>query len=37
MESETKDAEAIAEMAQRFTRLCEIWDKARANGQEAVL
>jgi 5-dehydro-2-deoxygluconokinase len=36
MRDETKDTEAIAEMAQRFTRLCGIWDKARANAREAV-
>jgi 5-dehydro-2-deoxygluconokinase len=35
MKGETLDAEAIAEMAQRFTRLCGIWDKARAT-REAV-
>ncbi len=36
MKGETKDAEAIAEMAQRFTRLCEVWENARANAREAV-
>ena len=36
MKGETRDADAIAEMARRFTRLCGIWDKARANAQEAV-
>jgi TPP-dependent trihydroxycyclohexane-1,2-dione (THcHDO) dehydratase len=36
MRGETKDAEAIAEMAQRFTRLCGIWENARANAREAV-
>jgi 5-dehydro-2-deoxygluconokinase len=36
MKGETTDAEAIAEMAQRFKRLCGIWDKARATAQEAV-
>jgi len=33
---ETKDAEAVAEMAKRFTRLCGMWDKARASAREAV-
>jgi hypothetical protein len=36
MKGDTKDAEAIAEMARRFTRLCGFWDKARADAQEAV-
>ena len=36
MKGETKDAEAIAEMARRFTRLCGFWDKARADAQEAL-
>jgi 5-dehydro-2-deoxygluconokinase len=36
MRGENSDADAIAEMAQRFTRLCGIWDKARANAREAV-
>jgi 5-dehydro-2-deoxygluconokinase len=36
MRGENRDADAIAEMAQRFTRLCGIWDKARANAREAV-
>jgi 5-dehydro-2-deoxygluconokinase len=36
MRGESRDADAIAEMAQRFTRLCGIWDKARATAREAV-
>ena len=32
----TSDAEAVAEMARRYTRLCAIWDKARAAAREAV-
>jgi 5-dehydro-2-deoxygluconokinase len=36
MRGESKDADAIAELARRFTRLCGIWDKARANAREAV-
>jgi len=35
MKGETKDADAIAEMARRLTLLCGFWDKARANAQEA--
>jgi 5-dehydro-2-deoxygluconokinase len=34
LRGETNDAEAVAEMAQRFARLCRIWDKARADAQE---
>jgi len=30
------DAEAIADMAAKFQRLCEIWEKARAAAREAV-
>ena len=37
MKGETNDADAIAEMARRFARLCGIWDQARANAQEAAL
>ena len=36
MRGESRDADAIAEMARRFTRLCGIWDKARATAREAV-
>jgi 5-dehydro-2-deoxygluconokinase len=36
MRGEISSADAIAEMAQRFNRLCTIWDKARANAREAV-
>ena len=36
MTGETSDAEAVAEMARRYTRLCAIWDKARAAAREAV-
>src|SRR4029077_7637342 len=36
MRGDNSDADAIAEMARRFTRLCGIWNKARANAQEAV-
>jgi 5-dehydro-2-deoxygluconokinase len=32
----TSDAEAVAEMARRYLRLCAIWDKARATAQEAA-
>ena len=30
------DAEAVAEMVRRYTRLCTVWDKARAAALEAV-
>ena len=30
------DAAAVAEMARRYARLCEIWDRARAAAREAV-
>ena len=33
MRGESRDADAIAELAQRFTRLCGIWDKARATAR----
>jgi 5-dehydro-2-deoxygluconokinase len=36
MRGESRDAHAIAELAQRFTRLCGIWDKARATAREAA-
>jgi 5-dehydro-2-deoxygluconokinase len=36
MKGETNDAEAVAEMARRYTRLCAIWDKARTAAKEAV-
>jgi 5-dehydro-2-deoxygluconokinase len=36
MIGETSDAEAVAEMARRYTRLCAVWDKARATAREAV-
>ena len=36
MKGEIADAEAVAEMARRYTRLCAIWDKARAAAREAV-
>ena len=36
MRGESRDADAIAELARRFTRLCGIWDKARANAREAA-
>jgi 5-dehydro-2-deoxygluconokinase len=36
MRGESRDADAIAELARRFTRLCGIWDKARATAREAV-
>ena len=32
----TSDAEAVAEMERRYTRLCAIWDKARAAAQVTV-
>jgi 5-dehydro-2-deoxygluconokinase len=36
MRGESRDADAVAEMAERFSRLCRIWDTARANAREAV-
>jgi 5-dehydro-2-deoxygluconokinase len=30
------DAEAIAEMAEKYQRLCGVWDRARATAREAV-
>lgn len=33
MKGETSDADAVAEMARRYGRLCEIWDKARASAR----
>jgi 5-dehydro-2-deoxygluconokinase len=36
MTGETDDAAAVAGMADRFTRLCGIWEKARATAREAV-
>ncbi|TMV91626.1 5-dehydro-2-deoxygluconokinase [Thioclava sp. BHET1] len=30
MQGEISDADAVAQMARRYARLCEIWDKARA-------
>jgi 5-dehydro-2-deoxygluconokinase len=30
------DAEAVAEMVHRYTRLCAVWDKARAAAREAA-
>jgi 5-dehydro-2-deoxygluconokinase len=36
LKDETTDADAVAEMARRYTRLCTIWDKARASAREAV-
>ena len=32
----TNDGEAVAEMTRRYTRLCAIWDKARAAARETV-
>ena len=32
----TGDAEAVADMADRFARLCRHWDAARAAAQEAA-
>lgn len=34
MKGETDDAAAVAEMARRYTRLCEIWDAARGAAME---
>ena len=31
---ETSDEAAVAEMARRYRRLCEIWDEARATARE---
>ena len=36
MTGEIADDAAVAEMAGRYTRLCAVWDKARATAQEAV-
>jgi 5-dehydro-2-deoxygluconokinase len=36
MKGESRDAEAIAEMARRFGRLCGIWDKARAVARKGM-
>jgi 5-dehydro-2-deoxygluconokinase len=30
------DAEAVAEMVRRYTRLCAVWDRARASAREAA-
>ncbi|NTB97269.1 5-dehydro-2-deoxygluconokinase [Agrobacterium tumefaciens] len=34
LKGDTDDAAAVAEMARRYTRLCEIWDAARKAAQE---
>lgn len=34
MQGDISDAEAIAEMATKYTNLCDVWDKARALTQE---
>ena len=36
MTGATSDEVAVAEMARRYTRLCSLWDKARASAREAV-
>jgi 5-dehydro-2-deoxygluconokinase len=36
IKGETSDEAAIAEMAKRYERLCEIWDKARRDAREKV-
>ncbi|OOY18897.1 5-dehydro-2-deoxygluconokinase [Thioclava sp. DLFJ5-1] len=36
MQAELTDAEAVAEMARRYTRLCGIWDGARAKAAKAA-
>ncbi|MAQ36950.1 MULTISPECIES: bifunctional 5-dehydro-2-deoxygluconokinase/5-dehydro-2-deoxyphosphogluconate aldolase [Thioclava] len=36
MAGELSDAEAVAEMARRYTRLCGIWDAARAKAAKAA-
>lgn len=33
MKGEMDDAAAVAQMAERFTRLCEVWDAARASAR----
>lgn len=33
MKSEMSDEAAVSQMAERFTRLCNIWDEARANAR----
>lgn len=33
LKGDMEDAEAIGQMAERYARLCEIWDKARAEAQ----
>ncbi len=34
MAGDLADAEAVAEMARRYARLCDIWDRARAAARE---
>jgi 5-dehydro-2-deoxygluconokinase len=34
LQGQMSDAEAVAQMADRYTRLCRIWDDARAGAQE---
>ncbi|MCO6385369.1 5-dehydro-2-deoxygluconokinase [Oceanicola sp. 502str15] len=34
LKGEMTDAEAVAQMAERYTRLCRIWDEARAGARE---
>ncbi len=34
LQGQMNDAEAVAQMAERYTRLCRIWDDARAGAQE---
>ncbi|TMV85487.1 DUF2090 domain-containing protein, partial [Thioclava sp. BHET1] len=33
MKGEMSDAEAVEQMAARFAKLCEIWDRARAEAR----
>ncbi|WP_424931238.1 bifunctional 5-dehydro-2-deoxygluconokinase/5-dehydro-2-deoxyphosphogluconate aldolase [Amaricoccus macauensis] len=36
LRGDMSDEEAVAQMSERFTRLCNIWDKARASAGELV-
>jgi 5-dehydro-2-deoxygluconokinase len=36
MKGDVADDAAVAEMARRYARLCEIWDEARGCAQEAA-
>lgn len=36
LKGEVSDADAIAQMAQRYQRLCDIWDKARGSSAQKI-